>query len=37
MKTSFKFAVASLAALSFAGMAAAQDVTGAGASFPAPL
>src|ERR1700712_2118530 len=37
MKTNFKFTLATLAALSFAGMAAAQDVTGAGASFPAPL
>ena len=35
----FRFHVASvaLAAIGFAGMAAAQDVTGAGASFPAPL
>src|SRR5437868_921728 len=30
-------ASAALAALAFAGVAAAQDVTGAGASFPAPL
>ena len=37
MKTSFKIAMTSLAALSFAGLALAQDVTGAGASFPAPL
>ncbi len=40
MKLSFKYAVSSLAAvaaLATCGMAAAQDVTGAGASFPAPL
>ena len=37
MKTSFKIAMTSLAALSFASLALAQDVTGAGASFPAPL
>ncbi|MFZ2737098.1 MAG: phosphate ABC transporter substrate-binding protein PstS [Burkholderiaceae bacterium] len=40
MKLSFKHAVSSLpvvAALATCGMAAAQDVTGAGASFPAPL
>ncbi len=32
-----KFAAVGLAGLSFSGLAAAQDVTGAGASFPAPL
>ncbi|MBC7604681.1 MAG: phosphate ABC transporter substrate-binding protein PstS [Ramlibacter sp.] len=32
-----RFALCGVAALSFAGVAAAQDVTGAGASFPAPL
>mgnify|MGYP003583304473 CR=1 FL=1 len=37
MKELFRFAGLSLAALSFAGLASAQDVTGAGASFPAPL
>jgi len=40
MKTSFKIAMTSLAgvaAFSFAGVSFAQDVTGAGASFPAPL
>ena len=40
MNASFKIAMTSLAgavAFSFAGAALAQDVTGAGASFPAPL
>jgi phosphate transport system substrate-binding protein len=40
MKTSFKIAllgVASLASLSYATVAGAQEITGAGASFPAPL
>lgn len=40
MKTGFKFsatAAMSLAAMSFANFSAAQGVTGAGASFPAPL
>ena len=40
MTTSFKFAllsVASIAALSFTSLASAQQITGAGASFPAPL
>ncbi|GAC1357801.1 MAG: phosphate ABC transporter substrate-binding protein PstS [Variovorax sp.] len=38
MKTTFKFAAASLVAAAFAHVPAfAQDVTGAGASFPAPL
>jgi phosphate transport system substrate-binding protein len=40
MKTSFKIAllsVASFASLSYVSLASAQDVTGAGASFPAPL
>ena len=40
MKTSFKFALlsmASITAMSYASMAGAQEVTGAGASFPAPL
>ncbi|MES2191655.1 MAG: phosphate ABC transporter substrate-binding protein PstS [Pseudomonadota bacterium] len=40
MKSGFKLsmtAVLGLAAFSFASLAAAQDVTGAGASFPAPL
>jgi phosphate transport system substrate-binding protein len=37
MTTTFRPAALGLAALSFAGLAAAQDVTGAGASFPAPL
>ena len=40
MNTSFKIAMTSLAgavAFSFAGASLAQDVTGAGASFPAPL
>jgi len=38
MKTTFKFAAAGLIAAAFAQAPAfAQDVTGAGASFPAPL
>ncbi len=40
MKTTFKHALVSLSALALlagAGVAAAQDVTGAGATFPAPL
>ena len=37
MKTTFKFATAGLVAAVFALPAFAQDVTGAGASFPAPL
>jgi phosphate transport system substrate-binding protein len=37
MNTSFRMAAVGLATLAFAGLAAAQDVTGAGASFPAPL
>ena len=37
MKISFRIATAGIAALAFGGYAAAQDVTGAGASFPAPL
>src|SRR5450759_5974121 len=40
MKTSFKIAlvsVASLASLSYVTVASAQEITGAGASFPAPL
>lgn len=37
MKKLFRVAGLGLAALSFAGLASAQDVTGAGASFPAPL
>ena len=40
MKTSFKIAllgVASLASLSYATVAGAQEITGAGATFPAPL
>ena len=40
MKSSFQIALTSLAGaavLSFTGLASAQDVTGAGASFPAPL
>lgn len=36
MKLSFRMATA-LATVAFSGLAAAQDVTGAGASFPAPL
>ena len=37
MKKLFRVAGLSLVALSFASLASAQDVTGAGASFPAPL
>ncbi|RTD89785.1 phosphate ABC transporter substrate-binding protein PstS [Variovorax atrisoli] len=37
MKTTFKFATAGLVAAMFSISAFAQDVTGAGASFPAPL
>ncbi|MGZ5179597.1 MAG: phosphate ABC transporter substrate-binding protein PstS [Ramlibacter sp.] len=37
MKMTFRMAALGIATLSFAGLAAAQDVTGAGASFPAPL
>ena len=40
MKTSFKFTTVSLAALagfSFASLAVAQEITGAGATFPAPV
>ena len=37
MIKSFRFAACSLAAVSWVGFAAAQDVTGAGATFPAPL
>ncbi len=37
MNTRSRIAVFGLATLSFAGIAAAQEVTGAGASFPAPL
>ena len=37
MKTTFKFATAGLVAAVFSLPAFAQDVTGAGASFPAPL
>jgi phosphate transport system substrate-binding protein len=37
MTSTFRAAALGLATLSLAGMAAAQDVTGAGASFPAPL
>lgn len=37
MNIRFQLASAALASLAFAGVAAAQDVTGAGASFPAPL
>ncbi len=37
MKKLFRVAGLGLVALSFAGLASAQDVTGAGASFPAPL
>ena len=33
----YRFATLGLAALAFSGLAAAQEVTGAGASFPAPL
>ncbi len=37
MTQSFRIAALGAAALSFAGLAMAQDVTGAGATFPAPL
>jgi phosphate transport system substrate-binding protein len=37
MNTTFRLAAIGLATVSFAGLAAAQEVTGAGASFPAPL
>lgn len=37
MKIRFQIAAAGIAALAFAGVASAQDVTGAGATFPAPL
>ncbi len=37
MSTTFRMALFGLASLSMAGLAAAQEVTGAGASFPAPL
>ncbi len=37
MNTSFRIATVGLAAVTLAGLAQAQDVTGAGASFPAPL
>ncbi len=37
MKTIFRTASISLAALGFAGLVSAQEVTGAGATFPAPL
>ena len=40
MQVRFKIAMASLAgsaALSFAGLAGAQEITGAGATFPAPV
>jgi phosphate transport system substrate-binding protein len=37
MKISTRIATLGLAGLSFAGLAAAQDITGAGATFPAPL
>src|SRR5688572_5497550 len=37
MNSNFRIAAIGLSVLAFAGMAAAQDVTGAGASFPAPL
>lgn len=37
MNMSFRLATIGISALAFAGLAAAQDVTGAGASFPAPL
>lgn len=37
MTLRFQTAVAAVAALSFAGIAGAQEVTGAGATFPAPL
>ncbi|HEY8358287.1 MAG TPA: phosphate ABC transporter substrate-binding protein PstS [Ramlibacter sp.] len=37
MNTTFRLATLGFSALAFTGLAAAQDVTGAGASFPAPL
>jgi phosphate transport system substrate-binding protein len=37
MNISVRFATVGLAGLCFAGLAAAQDITGAGATFPAPL
>lgn len=37
MNISFRIATAALATMALAGMAQAQDVTGAGATFPAPL
>jgi phosphate transport system substrate-binding protein len=37
MHKTFRIAALGLASISFAGLAAAQEVTGAGASFPAPL
>ncbi|MBE7367954.1 phosphate ABC transporter substrate-binding protein PstS [Ramlibacter pallidus] len=37
MTNRFRITAAGIAALAFSGLAAAQDVTGAGASFPAPL
>ncbi len=37
MKTTLRIATLGLMALSFSGLAAAQEVTGAGATFPAPL
>jgi phosphate transport system substrate-binding protein len=37
MKTTLRIASLTLASLAFSGLAAAQEVTGAGASFPAPL
>jgi phosphate transport system substrate-binding protein len=37
MKTNVRIATLGLASLCFAGFAAAQDITGAGATFPAPL
>jgi phosphate transport system substrate-binding protein len=37
MNQNFRLATFGVAALAFSGLAAAQDITGAGASFPAPL
>jgi phosphate transport system substrate-binding protein len=37
MNTSFRIAAVGFASLAFTGLASAQEVTGAGASFPAPL
>src|SRR6185369_2960855 len=37
MKKSMRLATLAIAGICFAGMAAAQDITGAGATFPAPL